>query len=181
MERSPERMAEENPSIYRRILAGISMDRFRDFVDPDLPQFNRDWQLELRSLISENRDDRTIIWVYGPDGGEGKSSYARQLMKEGWFYTRGGSSDNVAYQYVGFLGKDVVFDIPRDKKDYLQYSLVEMLKDRVIVSNKYEPITAVNPGNIAVVVMSNFLPDYEKISENKVRVIYCNKENEIMK
>ena len=82
-------------------------------------------------------------------------------MKEGWFYTRGGSSDNVAYQYVGFLGKDVVFDIPRDKKDYLQYSLVEMLKDRVIVSNKYEPITAVNPGNIAVVVMSNFLPDYE--------------------
>ena len=33
-----------------------------------------------------------------------------------------------------------MFDVPRDKKDYLQYSLIEMFKDRMIVSNKYEPI-----------------------------------------
>nr|QEL50687.1 replication initiator protein [Cotton leaf curl Gezira alphasatellite] len=165
--RSPVRMAEENPSVYRRVKAKIA--------EEEIQISNlKSWQLRLKQLLARDPDDRTIFWVYGPDGGEGKSTFARDLFRSGtWFYTRGGSADNVSYQYIGCLGNNIVFDIPRDKKDYLQYSLIEMFKDRLVVSNKYEPLMAPMISCIHVVVMSNFLPDMEKISSDRVHVIPC--------
>ncbi|CBK25803.1 replication association protein [Tomato leaf curl Cameroon alphasatellite [CM:OMHD3:Ok:09]] len=176
VERSPVRMSEENPSVFRRVKAKIAEEEFQKSA-PEIQISNlKSWQLRLKQLLSRDPDDRTIFWVYGPTGGEGKSTFARDLYRSGsWFYTRGGSAaaDNVAYQYIGCLGNNIVFDIPRDKKDYLQYSLVEMFKDRLVVSNKYEPIMAPMLNCIHVVVMSNFLPDMEKISSDRVHVIPC--------
>lgn len=171
--RSPERVMEENPSLYRRVKAKLAEDEFRQSV-PEIEIVNwKSWQLHLERTLQMDPDDRTIIWVYGPTGGEGKSTYARDLYRRGYFYTRGGSADNVAYQYVSSLGRHVVFDIPRDKRDYLQYSLIEMFKDRMIISNKYEPIMAPLINNIHVVVMCNFFPDLNKISSDRVIVIPC--------
>ena len=55
----------------------------------------------------------------------------------------------------------------------MQYSLIEMLKDKVIVSNKYEPITAVNSKDIVVIVMANFESDFEKISADRIVFVDC--------
>nr|QKI28856.1 Rep [Pittosporum tobira alphasatellite] len=177
VQRSPDRMAEENPSVYRRVVAKMSIEHLTAECPALAGRILKEWQVELFEALELQPDDRTIIWVYGPDGGEGKSTVARDLAKQGWFYTRGGQSDNVAYQYVGQLGAHVVFDIPRDKKEYIQYSLIEMLKDRMIISNKYEPLTAYNQNDIHVVVMANFEPDFEKISRDRIKVINCNRES----
>nr|CAE18124.1 replication-associated protein [Tobacco curly shoot alphasatellite] len=172
--RSPVRMAEENPSVFRRVKAKLAEEEFQATVAEIQISNLKSWQLRLRTLLDRAPDDRTIFWVYGPTGGEGKSTFARDLYRSGsWFYTRGGSADNVSYQYIGCLGNNIVFDIPRDKKDYLQYSLIEMFKDRLIVSNKYGPLMAPLLNCIHVVVMSNFLPDFEKISSDRVHVIPC--------
>nr|ALO78638.1 alpha rep [Cotton leaf curl Multan alphasatellite] len=172
--RSPVRMAEENPSVFRRVKAKIAEEQFQNTANEIQISHLKSWQLGLKTLLERDPDDRTIFWVYGPDGGEGKTTFARDLYGSGsWFYTRGGSADNVAYQYIGCLGNNIVFDIPRDKKDYLQYSLIEMFKDRLIVSNKYEPLMAPLINCIHVVVMSNFLPYFEKISVDRVHVIPC--------
>nr|ALB26268.1 replication associated protein [Mesta yellow vein mosaic alphasatellite] len=172
--RSPSRMAEENPSVFRRVKAKIAEEEFQKSA-PGIQFSNlKSWQSRRKRLLDRDPDDRTIFWVYGPDGGEGKSTFARDLYRSGsWFYTRGGSAHNVSYQYIGQLGNNIVFDIPRDKKDYLQYSLIEMFKDRLIVSNKYEPLMAPLIKCIHVVVMSNFLPNFEKISVDRVHVIPC--------
>nr|ALB26410.1 replication associated protein [Nanovirus-like particle] len=172
--RSPVRMAEENPSVFRRVKAKIAEEEFQKSA-PEIQISNlKSWQSRLKTLLERDPDDRTIFWVYGPNGGEGKSTFARDLYRSGsWFYTRGGSADNVSYQYIGCLGNNIVFDIPRDKKEYLQYSLIEMFKDRLIVSNKYEPLMAPLLNYIHVVVMSNFLPNFEKISQDRVHVIPC--------
>nr|QBC98359.1 Replication Initiation protein [Gossypium darwinii symptomless alphasatellite] len=172
--RSPVRMAEENPSVFRRVKAKIAEEEFQKTAHEIQISNLKSWQLRLKTLLERAPDDRTIFWVYGPDGGEGKSTFARDLYRSGtWFYTRGGSADNVSYQYIGHLGNNIGFDIPRDKKDYLQYSLIEMFKDRLIVSNKYGPLMAPLVNCIHVVVMSNFLPDFEKISQDRVHVIPC--------
>ncbi|ASX95017.1 replication-associated protein [Alternanthera yellow vein alphasatellite] len=172
--RSPVRMAEENPSVFRRVKAKLAEEEFQATVAEIQISNLKSWQLRLKTLLGRDPDNRTIFWVYGPTGGEGKSTFARDLYRSGsWFYTRGGSADNVSYQYIGCLGNNIVFDIPRDKKDYLQYSLIEMFKDRLIVSNKYEPLMAPLVNCIHVVVMSNFLPDFEKISIDRVHVIPC--------
>ena len=150
----------------------MMIEAFKESLD-EIPESGlRLWQILLNGKIKEIPDSREIIWVYGPKGREGKSTFARDLFRRGWFYTRGGPTDNVAYQYIGKT-TNVVFDVPRDKKDYLQYSLIEMFKDRMIVSNKYEPIMMPLLDNIHVVVMCNFLPDFEKISEDRIYVINC--------
>ncbi|ALK03648.1 replication initiator protein [Whitefly associated Guatemala alphasatellite 1] len=172
VQKSPERMMEENPSVYRRVKARLSIEAHQLSLS-ELPFLLKPWQFEIERVISRPASTRDIIWVYGSTGGEGKSTYARELLRRGWFYTRGGSVDNVAYQYLDNVDRDVVFDIPRDKKDYLQYSLIEMIKDGVIISNKYEPVTAVCSRPRHVVVMSNFLPDFSKISVDRVSVIPC--------
>ena len=172
VEKSPKRMAEENPSVYRRVMAKMQEEKFKASSLEVSYSNLRSWQKKLQDIIDKEPDSRSIIWVYGPDGGEGKSTFARDLYRKGWFYTRGGGADNVAYQYIGST-KNVVFDVPRDKKDYLQYSLIEMFKDRMIVSNKYEPIMYPLLFSIHVVVMCNFLPDYEKISEDRIYMISC--------
>ncbi|AFV91336.1 replication-associated protein [Dragonfly associated alphasatellite] len=174
--RSPERMAEENPSVYRRVLAAQSVERFRS--DPSLlPDPLRDWQICLLELLEEVPDNRSIIWIYGPAGAEGKTMMAKELFRRGWFYTSGGTADNVKYQYAVEVESHVVFDIPRDKKDYIQYSLIEELKNGMIVSNKYEPIRVVRISGreVHVVVMCNFMPDYSKISPDRIVIVYCRK------
>nr|CCC20968.1 replication associated protein [Gossypium darwinii symptomless alphasatellite] len=172
--RSPVRMAEENPSVFRRVKAKIAEEEFQKTAHEIQISNLKSWQLRLKTLLERAPDDRTIFWVYGPDGGEGKSTFARDLYRSGtWFYTRGGSADNVSYQYMGHLGNNIVFDIPPDKKDYLQYSLIDMFKDRLLISNKYEPLMAPLINCIHVVVMSDFLPDFEKINQDRVHVIPC--------
>nr|ACC78714.1 replication protein [Gossypium darwinii symptomless alphasatellite] len=172
--RSPVRMAEENPV---RLPSSKGKD-CRGRI-PEDRACDSNFKFEILAIaptdaLGTGPRCRTIFWVYGPDGGEGKSTFARDLYRSGtWFYTRGGSADNVSYQYIGQLGNNIVFDIPRDKKDYLQYSLIEMFKDRLIVSNKYEPLMGPFNYCIHVVVMSNFLPDFEKISMDRVHVIPC--------
>ncbi|ACQ65861.1 truncated alpha-rep [Gossypium darwinii symptomless alphasatellite [Gossypium harknessii]] len=116
--RSPVRMAEENPSVFRRVKAKIAEEEFQKTAHEIQISNLKSWQLRLKTLLERAPDDRTIFWVYGPDGGEGKSTFARDLYRSGtWFYARGGSADNVSYQYIGQLGNNIVFDIPRDKKD----------------------------------------------------------------
>ena len=172
--RSPERMAEENPSVFRRVKARMSLEDHMKGMSC-LPENLKPWQILLEAQINKEPHDRNIIWVYGPKGGEGKSTFAKDLLRRGWFYTRGGTQDNVSYQYIDDVDRHIVFDIPRDKKDYLQYSLIEMLKDGIIISNKYEPVTAVSKGPRHCVVMCNFLPDFEKISIDRVEVLSCTK------
>ncbi|AEF97834.1 replication initiation protein [Banana bunchy top alphasatellite 3] len=170
--RSPERMRIEQPEIYHRYLSVSKLKKFKEeFVHPCL---ERPWQIQLTEAIAEEPDDRSIIWVYGPNGNEGKSTYAKSLIKKDWFYTRGGKKENILFSYVDEGStKHIVFDIPRCNQDYLNYDVIEALKDRVIESTKYKPIKIVELDRIHVIVMANFMPDFCKISEDRINIIYC--------
>nr|AHB60220.1 replication associated protein [Chilli leaf curl alphasatellite] len=129
-------MAEENPSVFRRVKAKLAEEEFQATVAEIQISNLKSWRRRSTAPLGRDPDDRTIFWVYGPTGGEGKSTFARDLYRSGsWFYTRGGSADNVAYQYIGCLGNKISLYCICDKRDYLQYSLIEMFKDRLIVSN----------------------------------------------
>nr|CCP29667.1 truncated Rep protein [Cotton leaf curl Multan alphasatellite] len=86
--RSPVRMAEENPSVFRRVKAKIAEEEFQKTAKEIQISNLKSWQSRLKTLLERDPDDRTIFWVYGPDGGEGKSTFARDLYRSGsWFYT----------------------------------------------------------------------------------------------
>lgn len=179
VERSPERMADEDPKIYRRITARIMQEEYTEaFV------FNHDkrpWQIKLEEIISKAADDRRIIWIYGEKGNEGKSTYAKKLFTEGWFYSRGGKVQDILYSYAMKPKAHVVFDIPRSQKDYINYSVIEQLKDGLCTSVKYEPIMISRLQPIHVVVMANFKPnmgeDSAQLSDDRVVLIDCAESN----
>ncbi|BAA33980.1 viral replication-associated protein [Milk vetch dwarf C1 alphasatellite] len=168
---NPEDMELEDPAKARRCRAKIDKEKF--IAEFKVEDDEQEWKKILEKEIEKIASPRSILWVYGPQGGEGKTSKAKELITRGWFYTRGGKKDDVAYSYVEDPTRHVVFDIPRDMQEYCNYSLIEMLKDRIIISNKYEPITNCQVYNIHVIVMANFLPDVTKISEDRIKIIYC--------
>lgn len=90
----PDEMRLRDPKVYRRCMAGIINEEFRANFKFEYPLHN--WQSELVNMLELEPQKRNIIWVYGPDGGEGKTTFAKKLITEGWLYTRGGNSDNVA-------------------------------------------------------------------------------------
>nr|ACC78708.1 replication protein [Gossypium darwinii symptomless alphasatellite] len=172
--RSPVRMAEVNPSLFRRVKAKIAEEEFQKTAHAIQISNLKSWQLRLKTLLERAPDDRTIFWVYGPDGGEGKSTFARDLYRSGtWFYTRGGSADNVSYQFFRSTRENnIVFDTPRDKKGL---STVQFNRDVWIdlVSNKYEPPYGSFNYLYSCSCYVYFLPDFEKISQDRVHVIPC--------
>nr|ACC78719.1 replication protein [Gossypium darwinii symptomless alphasatellite] len=173
--RSPVRMAEENPSVFRRVKAKIAEEEFQKTAhEISNFKFGNLGNRRLQTLLERAPGCRTILLgIWARWGGKGNQPLLETCMKWDQVLYTWWVCCNVSYQYIGQLGNNIVFDIPRDKKDYLQYSLIEMFKDRLIVSNKYEPLMAPLMNCIHVVVMSNFLPDFEKISMDRVHVIPC--------
>lgn len=159
----PEELKIADPKVYRRCLAIVTNQRFNNVI---LPSMDRSWQVYLSSLISSEPDKRTIYWVYGDEGNEGKTTYAETLIQKGWFYTRGGKTDDITYQYIEH-GGNMVYDVPREKEDVLQYNVLEMVKDRHVTSNKYEPVTIHYDTYAHVVVMANFMPRMENEYDQK--------------
>jgi Putative viral replication protein len=178
-EQSPERMFVEDPDLYSRVM---SLKRRSSYLsqEPEIHSL-RSWQEMLVDRIDEYPDDRTIYWAYGPNGNEGKSTFARDLEKQGWFVIAPKPVQDMMYLYhehminpdPGFK-PHVALDIPRcvpgDSMQHV-YQFIEDVKNRRIVSTKYRPVKYTDVNRVHVLVLSNVLPDFEKISEDRVRVI----------
>ena len=163
----PDELRLSDPQLYRRCLAESINQEFCSLV---LPVFDRPWQVCLDAWINKGPDDRTIIWVCGTQGDEGKTTRAKGLVEDGWFYTRGGKSADVKFLYAMHLG-NVCFDLPRQSEDLIQYGLIEEIKDRIITSTKYEPLQIRCTKCVHVVVFSNFKPPLDVEYDSKGLVV----------
>lgn len=164
-EEDPAELRLADPKLYRRCLAEKTNTQFHRLV---LPLHNRLWQRVLEEELNKGSDDRTILWVYGSKGSEGKTTWAKKKIQEGWFYSRGGKAENIKYEYVEHLGH-AIFDIPRQSEDNLQYTVLEEIKDRLIRSSKYEPLAINAADTVHVVVLANFKPQMEDQYDSRGR------------
>lgn len=64
-----------------------------------------------------------------------------------------------------------LFDIPRGQMTYLQYSVLESMKDRMIFSPKYESSFKILRSTPHVIVFSNEAPDMNAMSTDRFKVI----------
>ncbi|QFG39777.1 replication-associated protein [Tomato yellow spot alphasatellite 2] len=163
----PEEVRLSDPKLYRRCLATKINKEFAGLL---LPAFDRPWQSLVEKVLDEGPDDRTIIWVYGSQGNEGKTTWAKSKIQTGWFYSRGGKGENIKYSYAEHLGH-CIFDLPRQVEDVLQYTVLEEIKDRLIRSSKYEPIDFNCSDKVHVVILSNFLPQLDVEYDSKGNLV----------
>lgn len=130
----------------------------------------RPWQATVLTLVSSPADDRSVIWVYDPEGKAGKSRLAYHLCCQHSAVILEGKLADMCYAY----NKEpiAVFDISRaaaDHSDHL-YSMAEKLKNGFFLSTKYESRTKYfKPPH--VVFFANKKPDEGKWSKDRVKLI----------
>jgi len=143
-----------------------------DLVGAGTPRLG--WQLTVGALIeSENPSARSIHFVVDPDGGKGKSWICRWALTkypDKVQILRIGKRDDLAYA-IDETKRVFIFDIPREQMMYLQYSVLESLKDQMIFSAKYESSLKVLRNPVQVIVFSNEKPDTTQLTDDRFNLI----------
>jgi len=133
----------------------------------------REWQVDLAALLAEDPDDRKVIFVIDYLGGKGKTWFQKKLLMEGADDVQCvlcGKRDDMAYA-IETRKKIYMFNVPRGQMEYLQYSVLEMLKDGIVHSPKYESQTKFIGNHCHVVVFANEAPDFHKLTEDRYHII----------
>lgn len=170
---STHEIALEYPSMFLQY-----GDRVQSFIDALLPTpalFEgeyRQHQAALVRLLEVEPDDRTIIFVVDERGGMGKTWFCKRWMSDNpnTQYLSIGKRDDLAFS-IDKHCKYFFFDLPRAQSEYLQYSVLEQLKNGLVYSPKYQSITKTFGHKVHVVVFMNEAPDRTKLSEDRYHVI----------
>ena len=135
------------------------------------PRFG--WQTRVKGIIDGEVHDRKVYFVVDIVGNKGKSwfcKYALSTYPERVQVLRVARRDDMCYCID--VDKDVfLFDVPRAQMEFLQYSVLEMIKDRMVFSPKYMSTMKVLRKESHVIVFCNELPDNTKMSLDRFEVI----------
>ena len=131
------------------------------------------WQTELESNILRGQCRRKIDFYVNQDGNAGKSWFCRYAVSR-WpdevQVLRIGRRDDLAFA-IDVTKRIFLFDVPRTQMTFLQYSILEMLKDQMIFSPKYESQCKILRHVPYVVVFSNEPPDMDALTDDRYNVI----------
>lgn len=169
---SPE-IARGRPAEYVRYPRAVSL--FAARAPP--PQIRdgqlNEWQQQLDADLGEEPDDRTVRFFVDVDGGKGKTWFQQ------WYLTQHpdtcqilsiGKRDDLAF-IIDVSKRVFLFNVPRDGMQFLQYTILEQLKDRIVHSFKYRSCVKVFSANVHVVVFCNEAPDMTKMSGDRFNII----------
>lgn len=139
----------------------------------------RDWQSDLLTLVASPPDDRTINWFWDTSGNKGKSFICKYLALAFDAIVADGKANDVYNQILQQYQRDdrsikiVCLDIPRHQIEYLNYGMLEKIKNGFIYSGKYEGGKCFfrSPH---VLVFANSEPDYSKWSGDRFNVVDLN-------
>jgi len=171
---TPEQVAKEYPAVYLRygrVMEWVDLVYPPSGLDPDATL--RDWQQGLEQTLDDVPSDREIIFVVDREGNKGKSWFAKYYLKK--------RPNDVQLLSIGKradLAHAVneskcvfIFDVQRSQSEFLDYAVLEMLKDGMVFSAKYNSRMKQLDGNAHVVVMMNEDPDRDKLSQDRYVII----------
>lgn len=166
-------LAERFPSLWGRYRSSVLS--FLELFGPRPALVDgtlREWQSELDTVIQEEPGDREVIFVTDPEGNKGKSWLIRYWItkREDVQRLSVGKRDDLAYA-IDASKRVFVFDIPRGNMEYLQYGILEQLKDRMVFSPKYDSREKVLHHQPHVIVFSNEPPEMDKMTADRYKII----------
>lgn len=167
--RSPD-LARKFPVVYTKY------PRIRHTIDlraePVRLEFGeelKEWQTWLENELLTPPDDRTVQFIVDEEGNRGKSWFCRYFLSkypEKAQMLGVGKRDDITHMVCE--DKNVFFfNVPRGCMEYFQYPVLEMLKDRMVVSPKYASRVKVMREKCHVIVMCNEPPDCSKMSADR--------------
>lgn len=130
---------------------------------------------DIMEIISKEPDNRTINWIWSREGGVGKTSTAAYLEQnyEGVCVANGKGAD-VKMSVINHLEKEnlniLIINVPRQAEGYVNYGMLEEIKDGLIYSGKYEGGFA-NIEHPHIIVLANFEPEQMMMSEDRWNIL----------
>lgn len=144
------------------------VDVQKRLVDSEL----RDWQVGLKDELLGQADERKIIFYVDSVGNSGKSWFCRWMLENHSETTQilsAGKEQDLAYMIEEY--KHIfLFDISRGRLEFMNYSILEMIKNGYVQSTKYASAVKQLPKAAHVVVFTNEHPDLTKLSEDRYDV-----------
>jgi len=139
----------------------------------DLPVMGYKWQKDLLSLLLEKPDKRTVYWIVGKEGDEGKTALAKYLAAKRDWIMCGGDQKSMAFKLANVAvrtgnpeelaklpPRGATFDCTR-VMEYSEFKAIaktaEDLKNGYVHSDKYVPRTG-EFNDMHAVVFVNELP-----------------------
>lgn len=120
------------------------------------------WQQDIKNMLQDAPNARSICWFWDPDGNTGKTSFCKHLwLHYDVCFLQNAKKSDMAYAYNG--EGIVLVNLPRSSEGYVSYDALESLKDGMIFSAKYESGAKVF-NNPHVLIFANFPPDEDKLS-----------------
>lgn len=125
---------------------------------------------------------RKILFIIDYKGGFGKSYVAKYFYDnvEGSLITNGGKANDINFILNEWIKQKnelnyIIFDIPRQSAEYINYSVMENIYNGLLTSTKYEStILRFNPPR-TIVCFLNDLPDMDKLSGDRYELKVINK------
>ena len=168
----------EFPSLYGRYRQNLS--NIMDLIAPAPrlvhgPVDLRPWQQRIHNIIDDEPvNNRQVIFVVDPEGNSGKSFLTRYwftLFPERIQLLSIGRRDDLAHA-IDITKSIFAFDIPRGGMEFMQYNVLEQLKNGVIFSPKYCSQTKIlRETRVHVIVFCNEEPDRSKMTADRF-IIY---------
>ena len=147
----------------------------------------RPWQEQALELL-ETPTDRSIIWICGPNGNEGKSWFQSYIQSHYGFNrvvrlalrTKHGNLCNVLKKQSLSSLDIFLFNDARSVtgEDYNLYRILENIKDGHATASKYDNDNIHFKTPNTVVIFSNQLPNKKKLSKDRW-IIFEIKDNEL--
>lgn len=133
----------------------------------------KDWQQEIISLVSGDPDSRSIYWFVDTKGNTGKSFLAKYICLKYKVVIADGKKADVFNQIKHFMDevdpmgpRIIILDLPRSALGYVNYGMIEQIKNGLIYSGKYEGGQCIFfPPH--VIIFANEEPDYNQWSDDR--------------
>lgn len=172
---SKREVCKEYPSLYARYKHAV-FEIAKAHVEPPkltASEPRMGWQHLVAGRAAGVPSERGIDFVVDPVGNAGKSWMCRYFVDR-WpdrvQVLRVGRRDDLAFCIDE--SKDIfAFDIPRGQMEFFQYSILEMLKDRMVFSPKYQSEMKVLSHVPYVVVFANEQPDMNAMTSDRYNII----------
>lgn len=157
-------------------------ERLRNFIDlvcpkpPLITSAPRGWQEGLAEVLAQPPHPRMIDFIVDHRGNEGKTWMTKWILSN---YPSKAQALPVGKEAdIGLMVDETksifIIDVKRSKMEFLNYSVLESLKDQMIASPKYMSRMKFINTLPHVIVFCNENPDDTKLSEDRYRITYLN-------
>lgn len=134
--------------------------------DLDLISVLRPWQRELADIAASVPDKRTIHWIWEPKGGAGKTELCKYLTATYGAMLFNGKSSDILYMASMYESELYLADFTRDQQDWIPYTTLEVLKNGIYMSGKYEGERVLRNAP-HIFVFANFPPKIAALSADR--------------